>query len=137
MHTVIVLAVVAVLVVRDVRVHIRLIMTQIHRCRFMIVVRIVVPIVRRTPGVVMGHSPAREHRRRAHKHRTYVVVRTVHIRCADNLHIRRGVTHLGGQGRHILEDVMRQHSLDDNDVVVTVHHLHNTQIINISVVVEV
>ena len=45
-HMVVVLAVVAVLVVGDVGVYIRLIMTQIDRSRTVVVVGVVIPIVR-------------------------------------------------------------------------------------------
>lgn len=137
MHAVVKLAVVAVFVIADIRVHICLIMTQIHRSRLVVVVRIVVPVIRRTPGVVTRSPPVREHRRSAHKNRTNVVVGSIHIRRTDNLHVRRSVTHLHGQRSHILEDVLRQHSLNNDDVVVAVDSLHNTQIINISVAVEV
>ena len=137
MHMVVIFAVVAVSVVGDVRVYIRLIMTQINRSRSVVVMRIIVPIVRRTPWIVMRHSPTSEHRRRAYKHRTNVVVGTIDVRSADNLHIRSRVTHLYCQSSHILEDIVRQHSLDDNHVVKTVHSLNNAQIINISVTVKV
>ena len=137
MHMVVIFAVVAVLVVSDVRVHISLIMTQVNRSRLVIVMRIIVPIVRRTPWIVMRHSPTSEHRRRAYKHRTNVVVGTIDVRSADNLHIRCRVTHLYRQSSHVLEDIMRQYCLDNNHVVKTVHSLNNAQIINISVSVKV
>lgn len=136
-HTVIKLTMIAVLVVCDIRVHIRLIMTQIHRSRPMVVVGIVVPIIRRTPGVVTRSPPMRKHRRSAHKNRTNIVVHTIDIRRADDLHVRRSITHLCGQCGHVLEDVRCQHSLNNHYVIVALDSLYNTQIINISVAVQV
>ena len=134
-HMVVILAVVAVSVVGDVRVNIRLIMTQIHRSRSVVVMRIIVPVVRRTPRVVTRTPPVREHRRSTYKHRANVVVGAIDERSTDNLNIRRSVTHLCCQCCHVLENVLCQYSLNNNHVVITLYNLHNTQIVNISVAV--
>ena len=137
MHVVVVLAVVAVAVIGDIGIHIRLIMAQINRSRSVVVMGVVVPVIGRTPRVVTRSSPVRKDRRCAHKDGANIVVDAIDIGRTDDLHIRRSVTHLCGQRGYILEDVRCQHSLDNDDVVVTVDSLHNTQIINISVAVEV
>ena len=136
-YTIIELTAVAIPVVGDIRVHIRLIVAQINRCRLMIVVRVIIPIIRRTPWMIMRHSPTGKHGRSTHKNGANIVVGAVDIRCTDDLHIRSGITHLCRQGGYVLENVLRQHCLDNHHVIVAVYSLHNTQIINISIAIQV
>jgi len=136
-YTVIVLTMVAVLVIGDIGVHVCLIMAQIHRCGFVVVMGIIVPIVRRTPGIIAVNAPACKHRRSAHEYRANIVGRAIHIRRADNLYIRGAVTHLHGQCSHILENVLCQNRLNDYYVVVAVNSLYYAQVIDIPVMVEV
>ena len=80
MNTLIVLTVVAVLVVHKESRHIRLIVTQVNRSGTMVMVGIVVPIIRRTPRVVIICPPAGIDGRSAYKNGAHIVVRTIHIR---------------------------------------------------------
>ena len=103
----------------------------------MVIVGIVVPIIRRTPRVVIICPPAGIDGRSAYKNGAHIVVRTIHIRRTDNLHIRRLVVHLCGQSCYVLENILRQHRLNNNHMVISIDRLYHTQIVHIPVTVQV
>ncbi len=128
---------VAVVVVLHIRVHVRLIMTEVIRSMMAVVMREVIPVVRRTPMAVVRTSPAVEHRRTFVEHRFDDIVHTVDIRRTDNLNVRRRVPHLHNERCHILVDVGSQHGLDKQHMVMAVNGLKHTQVVDVPVVVEV
>ena len=79
-----------------------------------------------------------EHRRPCDEHRPDDVVGTVNVGGADDFDgitvVARVFRH---KRRHVLIDVLGEHGLDQEDVVVAVHCLEDAQIVDISVAVEV
>lgn len=137
MGAVVILAAVAVVVIGHVCVHIGLIMAQVDRCRTVVAAGVVVPIVGRNPDGISVSAEVCEHRRRADVDGAHVVVRTVDIRRADDLHVGGRVTHLNGERGHVLEDIRREDGLDQDDVVVALDGLDNAEVVDITVAVEV
>lgn len=54
--------------------------------------------------------------------------------CAD---LPCGFVLLHIDGRNVLEDILRQHGLDNNEVFVAVVGLHNAQVVNSTVTIEI
>ena len=79
-----------------------------------------------------------EHRRPCDEHRPDDVVGTVNVGGADDFD---GITVVARVFRHqcchVLIDVLGEHGLDKEDVIVAVHRLEDAQIVDISVAVEV
>ena len=126
----------AILVVVHICVHVCLIVTQILRCRLRVVRGQITPVIRRLPCHIARTTEHRVQGRVSYKHRLNNIVRAIYVRVTYNLKIRSG-THLHRYGGYVLEHVVCQHRLYNKHVVVRVHHLHHTQIVYVSVVVEV
>ena len=72
------------------------------------------------------------------EHRLYDVVRTVDVRRADDLNVCRcGAAVLAHEGCHVLINIGCEASLDDEHVVVAFDRFHDTQIIYVTVIVQV
>lgn len=82
-----IVAMMAIMMVRHIGIHIRLIVIQINRLRACVIRRIVVIIIRRNPYSVRCTAEDIPQRRTLHKHRTNDVVITVQIAVADHLDI--------------------------------------------------
>lgn len=126
-----------IFMIMHVRVHVRLIVAQIERCRTRIVAWIVVPMIWRMPYDVVRTAEIAVHWRSLHKYRLNDVVRTVDILRTNHLAVWRIVAHLHYYGSHILEDISRQNSLDHQHMVVAVAHLHYAEVIHPTIVVQV
>lgn len=72
------------------------------------------------------------------EHRLYDVIGTVDVRCTDDLDICLcGSAVLADECCNVLEYVRSEASLDDEHVVVAFDRFHDTQIIYVTVIVEV
>lgn len=129
--------VVAVVVMLHERMYILLIMTEMVRSMMAVVVREVIPVVRRTPVDVFRTAEAVEQRRTFVEHRLDDIVRTVDIRRTNHLNIRRGKSHLYNERGYVLINVRGQHGLDEQHVGAAFKGLKHTEIIDIPIVVEV
>lgn len=129
---------VAVMMRRHIRLHIRLIVRDNNRSRMTVIGRIMVPVPRRRPRTIFLHQEMAEDLRRHNISRFNNIVRTVDIRSTDNLNIGLGNgRHLCYHGSHILIDISRQYGLNKEHVCITVHGLQHTQIIYITVTVQI
>lgn len=129
--------VVAVVVVLHERMYILLIMTEMIRSMMAVVVREVIPVVRRTPVDVFRTAEAVEQRRALVEHRLDDIARTIDVRRTNHLNIRRGKSHLHNERSYVLIDISRQHRLDEQYVSTALQGLKHAKVVDIAVVVEV
>lgn len=127
----------AVVVVLHVRGYVRLVMSEVIGSMIAVVVREVIPVVRRTPIDVVCTTETVEQRRALVVDRLDDIVNAIYVRCTYNLHIRRAIAHFYDYGSYILIDVCCQHGLNEQDVVVALNGLQDAQVVDIAVVVEV
>lgn len=100
--------------------------------------RIVAPIPGRHPGMVLPHAKVCEDAGLCVEHGSDEEGRTIDERSSDDLDVETGkVRVLNHQRGHILEDVVPKYCLDDEEVVVPFHGLHNPEVIDETVPVEV
>ena len=83
-----IVAMVAVVMVRHVGAHIRLIVVQVHRFGFRVIRREITIVIRRSPDGVVSTTEHIPQRRTLNEYRTNDVVITVQIAVADHLHIQ-------------------------------------------------
>ena len=127
----------AIVVVLHICSHVCLIMPQMIRRMVSIVMREMIPVVRRTPVRICRTAKAVEQRRTFVEHRFDNIIRTVNIWRTYNLHIRRSIAHLHNQSCHILIDIGGEHSLNEHHVRTSVQGLKYAQVVNVTVVIEV
>ncbi len=71
-------------------------------------------------------------------HRLNDVVRTIDVRCTDDLYVGGGYgIHFRHEGGDVLINVWSENGLDHENVVPAFHCLHHAQIIDVSVAIEV
>lgn len=132
----------AILVVRHVSVHIRMIVAVMTRSAVVVIRREMRIVIRRRPAgvVIIITTIAVEQRRTANEYRLNDVVVAVDIRVADHLYIRvsvHAVHAFHNEGCHVLIDVLCQHSLNHVQVVVAVAGFHHAEVIHIAVTIQV
>ena len=132
-----IVATMAVMMVRHVGAHIRLIVVQVHRFGFRVIRWEIAIVIRRRPNGVVRMTEHIPHRRAFDKYRTNNVVIAVQIAITDHLYIQRICLAFSYQSSYILEYTRSQACLDEERVVITAMSLNNTQIVNPSVAVEV
>ena len=130
-----IVALVAIMMVRHVRAHIRLIVVQIDGFRLLVVTGPITIVIRRGPS---GISRTTEHvpqRRALDEYRTNNIVRSVQPAVTDHLHIQGIRTVLRNEGRYILIERMTETSLNEESMVHTAMGLNHTQIVDPTVAV--
>ena len=127
----------AIMVIVHVGVHVSLVMVEVERFRALVITGPVVVVIRRNPNCVVRPSVNIPHRRAFDKHRSYHIIVAIQIAVTDNLDVQSVRTPLGYQCCHVLEDARRQTILYQECMVITLPNLYNTQIINVSVTIEV
>lgn len=132
-----IVATVAVVMVRHVGAHIRLIVVQVHRFGFRVIRREIAIVIRRRPDGVVSTTEHIPHRRTLNEYRTNNVVIAVQIAITDHLYIQRVCLAFSYQSSYILKYPRCEASLNEESVVITAMGLNNTQIVNPSVAVEV
>lgn len=129
--------VVAVVVILHECAYVSLVVTKVIRSMMSVVVREVIPVIRRAPMCVHRTAETVEQRRAFVEHRLKDISRTVDIRRTDNLYVRRRETHLNNKRSYVLIDVSSQNGLDEQHMGAAVKRLKHTQVIDVPVVVEV
>lgn len=129
--------VVAVVVILQERAHVRLIVAQVIRRVVSVVVGEMIPVVRRTPVGIRRTAETVEQRRALVEHRLDDIARTIDVRRANDLNIRRAVAHLHNERSYVLIDISRQHRLDEQYVSTALQGLKHAKVVDIAVVVEV
>ena len=132
-----IIALVAIMMVRHVRAHIRLIVVQIDGFRLLVVTGPITIVIRRGPS---GISRTTEHipqRRTLDEYRTHDIVRSVQPAVADHLHIQGVRAMLRDEGRYILIERMTETCLNEESMVHTAMGLNHTQIVDPAVTIEV
>ena len=128
----------AIAVSSHICVYIRLIMIQEKRSGMLVVGREVVPVPGGAPGLVTGPSEVVENGRPCNEHRSYEIVGAEDVRRAYYFHVIAGVIGLlGHQSGYVLENIVSEAGLDEEYVIVAFHGLKNSQIIYVTVPVEV
>ena len=127
----------AIVVVLHICSHVCLIMPQMIRRMVSIVMREMIPVVRRTPVRICRTAKAVEQRRTIVEHRFDNIIRTVNIWRTYNLHIRRSIAHLHNQSCHILIDIGGEYSLNEHHVRTSVQGLKYAQVVDVTIVIEV
>ena len=126
-----------VFVVVNIRFHVCLIMAQVLWFWVGIPCRESIPVVRRVPRIVSYRTAEiREQRRFLYKHRLNDILFAVNIWVTYYLAIY-GLPHFECEGSYILEHIVCQYSLNYKDVVVGVDNLHDSQVINKTIVIKV
>ncbi len=130
---------VAIAVVAHIADHICLIMTDVYGLGVSVAGRVISPVPGRAPWVVMRPQKVCVDYRPYYEYGLDDKGRTINVRCADNLDVAGGTDagNLGDQGRNVLIHIGSQHCLDNENVGSAVHGLDDTQIIHISVLVEI
>ncbi len=130
---------VTVLVMAHERVHIRVIVVQMNRHRTLVVRRIMVPVPGRVPRSVGRPQQMRVNRRSRDENRLYDVAVAVDVGRTYDLHMAGSVDsgNLSHYSGHILIDVGSQDCLDEEHMSVVLDHFEDSEIIHISVAVEV
>ena len=129
--------VVAVVVILHERAYVSLVVTKVVRSMMSVVVREVIPVIRRAPMCVHRTAETVKQRRAFVEHRLKDISRTVDIRRTDNLYVRRRETHLNNKRCYVLIDISSQNGLDKQHMGAAVKRLKHTQVIDVPVVVEV
>ena len=102
-------------------------------------VGIIAPVPRRVPAAPRGSPEPVVDVRTIDIYRLDYIVRTVNILVTNHLcaDLPGRLILLDVDGSNILENILRQHGLDNNEVLVAVVRFHTTQVINRTVAVEV
>ena len=132
-----VLAGVAIMMVRHIGRHIRLVVVQIDRFRLGVVGREIAIVIRRSPysiGRTAEHIPDRW---TFHEHRTDDIVISIQVPITYHLHIQRAGPALSDERSYILKHTGSQTSLDQHRVVIAAVGLDHTQVIDPSVAVQI
>ena len=132
-----IVAMVAVVMIVHVRLHIRLIMAQVHRLRILVIRREITVVVCRYPRRIARTIQVVPDRRTLYPYRTNDIARTVDIRITDDLYVQLRCTRLSHERSYVLEDAGCEACLDQVVVAIALYYLHDAQIIHITVAVEV
>lgn len=129
---------VAISVVAHKGVYVSVVVSVIYGSRMSVVRREMIPMPGRAPDSVCGHVKQMSiDQRGGHEYRTHDVVGTIDIRITDDLDIRIHLGCLSYYGSNVLIDVFCKYSLNQNDVIVTLDSLENSQIVYVTVTVQV
>ena len=132
-----IVAMVTIVMIVHIRLHIRLIMTDIHRFRILVVRREIAIVISRNPRCVPYLIQVSPYRRTFNPNRTNDILCAIDIRIAYDLYVQVCWACLCIQRCDILEDIRSQTSLNQIDVPISLNRLQYTQIIHISVTVHV
>lgn len=129
---------VAAVVIVHICIHICLIMTQVMRPWTLEAAWVIVPMPRRSPRNVIMRVDMGVYAWSCPVYRSYYIIVAIYEWCSYNLNIvvrhRRTLHH---NCSYILKYISAENCLDYKCMCVSVHLLHNSQIINISVSVEI
>lgn len=129
---------VTIMVVGHECVHISLIVIQIHRGRMAVVGREIIPVPGRMPWNVCGTAEVGEYGRACDEYRTHIIMRAINERSSYYFKmVCSQVGVLDNKRGDILENVSSKHCLNDKKVIVPLVSLNDTEIIYVSVTVEV
>ncbi len=128
----------AVMVINHIGCNILLIVRDINRSRMLVASGEMPPIIRRFPRLVINHYQAVEDIRCRHISRLYDIFRSVDKWVTYNLHVSaRNERHFCHQRGYILIYIRCQNGLNQEYVRISLHGFQDTQIINISVAVQI
>lgn len=132
-----IVAVMAVVVIRHVGIHIRLIMVEVDGFGALVVAGPVVVIIRRVPSHVRRFAEYIPQRRTFDEYRTNDIVGSVEPAVTYHLHIQCAGTVLRDERSYILIDRWRQASLNEEGMVHASMGLNYAEVVNPSVTIEV
>lgn len=128
---------VAVVVILHECAYVSLVVTKVIRSMMSVVVREVIPVIRRAPMCVHRTAETVKQRRAFVEHRLKDITCSVDIWRTDNLYVRRREPHLNNKRCYVLIDISSQNGLDEQHMGAAVKRLKHTKVIDIPVVVEV
>jgi hypothetical protein len=127
----------AVVVIRHIGIHIRLIMVEVDGFGALVVAWPVVIIIRRVPSHIRRFAEYIPQRRAFHEYGTHDVVGSVEPTVTYDLHIQGVGAVLRDERSYILIDRGRQASLNEEGMIHAPMGLNDAQVVNPSVAVEV